>query len=1080
MATPAPATARNVVQEAINARVANRQSRSVNIVMFTTSINDQGSDDGKWSSWHGDLQDRYDARYPTTGARPRGFETFAADFAFSPPDPEFMEPDGDKGSGALLYGFGKQATYQSAGDTRGRSDPDTTGYSFLVQNVKPTDTYELWVTGEATPRFTFAGGPVAARRHLVSGLDRTKAPRVFIKFTNGTNLIYGGMFRHDGTETKSVRVVNFGRAGVSALHYSLDAAANWANFLPVIADDMVSGPDIVMISMGTNDQGKADFGKNIRFMIEAIRKRCPNAIILLMLEQEPSTAPAGDWAGKLAAHHEIAAEYPMVAVTPLSTVGLADGIPKLVLSAHRDKMLDVLHPRTKLYKGTDLPYGYGPTSFKHLTGVYVAGGTVPDPGDGGTTPTPTPGAEPVPATPTGFGGFAFTGTSLLEQMSPWSAKLRAAFAGFSFVNRAKGGFLSDQAAAFQGGEPAMVTFPNGIPAGTGSTPITVSPNLLAMPGANSTWQTDGYVKGVNGTITAVKTTVNGVVKYVHTFARTTAGAAVETTGPVPFLTGFAFRNRVMIAEITRNSSFITTPTIEVNRWRNMKAWALPELADAHILLQTPPADKPTEMPGTANRAKIDANNAALAAAHPANYLAVVDFLCSVEALRSVGITPTAADLVDIENGFIPESFRIDGDTLHYNQVAYDAMTPMIVKRLTERGILPTEDGGQAPDTTAPSITVLEPANNFVVPVDGTVDFVVRAVDGESGLSGSRGFFALPDFKAIGNRTAEALPERGADVYGVLGVPWSEIRALMGDAASFRWYASFRDKAAPSNVGDSAPRVISAAATTAPIDNTVPAFAGVTPTDGTSIPATQATVSFTATITHAAGIATASVYAYGSGQPLHLGKATKDSTTNVWRLNGIDAGKLKGSSRFAFVAASTTGKTASSEEVAFTFAAGLDTLAPVGSVTSPLAGTVLPELAIFTVQAQDGDSGLDSVELYAGDVKVGDMRLTSGTVASGVWTYSLPVADLAAFAPELVSVRARLTDKAGNPTYTPSVAVALPSFDDFAGAEVALLDTTIMDWIDPDIRQALATRYGGEGGIVLLRDPATGKLYDPSR
>jgi lysophospholipase L1-like esterase len=1076
MAVPVPRTSRAVVLKRALDRLALRTQRGVCVFMQTDSINDQGSDDARFGSWHGALQALFEREYSVAsvqtaigkmplpnaaipGRKWLGFENFLADYSFAPPDPELMQPYRTAGvpSGAGVWGLGRQASFQPAGSGRAREEY-ATGFHALIRNNLTTNKYNLFIDNETTPRIRFTGGPVMWRKHMITGLDGGK--HTFrVEFVEGGNVILGDMAVYRGTETRGIRVYNAGRAGISLNALSTvgpasDPEGRWAQALPLLADDGVSGPDIVINSIGTNNMGDdaGVFKDMLRSNTALIRKHAPNSIIFLMLPQEPYTASSGDWPGKIRVSHEIAAEFENVIVTPLSTLAIPQGIPKMSVGTQRGLMLDVLHPRTPLYTGLgkdaagkDLTYGYATTSFNYITGAIESGtGTTPPPDE----EEPAPGNEPIPATPTGFGGFSFNGDSLAEQFSAWATRLKAAYPSFNFVNRAKGGWLSAEAAAYQGGEPAMVTFPDGIPA-SGTTSITVSPNLLAIPNPTTgSWSTTGYVAGVNGTISMTRT--NG--DYAFTFTRTTPGVAVPVNAPAPFLTGFGFRNRVMITSLGRNDAFITTPTAMSNRWRNMRAWSTVDPA-MHVLLEIPYADKVTEGPGTVNRAKIDAINNRLAADFPENFVRVATFLRNADVLRAAGITPTAADLQDIEDGFIPESFRIADDTLHYNEVAYATFTPKITEQLTARGLTSAETGAPPPDTTPPTVTVVSPADGYVVPDGGTVDFIVQASDA-SGI-GARAFMT-PTGMIIGPGAPVAL---GGGQYGHLGVTAAQIRAL----DSTRWFASFKDASPAANVRVTPARTITAADATTPVDTTAPVISNVTPGSGAVF---GGTVTITAQVTHPLGVDLVIVYREMPGkEPEYVGALVKGAG-DVWS-GTFPSTAFLGFNGFTVLAKAANGKTAGTVANAYTLEAPADETAPTGVMLSPTDGLTLGDELTLRATAVDAGTGVVRVDFYSNEFRfASDATLRSGTAADGVWGADVPLNSLVtAGGPTSGSreIHARYVDAAGNFSNSPSIQVGLPEATD-PGAEVfPSFDANTFMPTRPEVLAAWLAAFGAAGG-----------------
>jgi lysophospholipase L1-like esterase len=392
-----PFTSPQLFFERVAARFAEREKRPINIYMATDSINDFGSDDARYRSWHGALQRALERQYPTTGVGTDGFETFMATFKFTDPSPLTMMPGRVSGipSNTNLWGFGRQAAYQSAGSGRFRTEKNTTGFSTTIRNSKTGDVYEIYINEETVPRYRFEGGAIQWRKHVISGLNPAVENTIKVIFVSGANLIFNDITRYNGTERKGIHVINGGASGISLNQLATtgpgaDANGSWATILPTVAMDMVSGPDIILMTLGTNNMGDpvATWKTMYRSFLQLMKVYAPNALIFLMLPANPKPAAAGDWAGKQLALFELAAEFENCQVTPLNDLydpnflpqqGRGDSVPA------GKYMRDDLHPTSLLYLGEGLPYGHLPISMGWLTGAYAAAGTG---GGGGGTGTP--------------------------------------------------------------------------------------------------------------------------------------------------------------------------------------------------------------------------------------------------------------------------------------------------------------------------------------------------------------------------------------------------------------------------------------------------------------------------------------------------------------------------------------------------------------------------------------------------------------------------------------------------------------------------------------------------------------------
>ncbi|KSU52908.1 hypothetical protein [Microbacterium enclense] len=344
------------------------------------------------------------------------------------------------------------------------------------------------------------------------------------------------------------------------------------------------------------------------------------------------------------------------------------------------------------------------------------------------------GADPTPVL-----AILQVGDSLTEN---WGSnnnniELKNAYGAANVLSIGKGGQTSPQIAARQGGVPAMLTVAGGKIPASGSVGVTPDANLFYMNAATGTWSQAGTLAGVPGTLLLTKTS-GGV--YTYTFTRTTAGAEVATPAPTPFRTGFDWRDRIMTVCIGRNDFKTSTPQQIVDRIRAIIEWNRSDPSQ-HIVLSIPPSN--AETPGSADRALLDAANAAIKAAFPRQWVDWAGYLTSALTLQQAGITPTSQDTTDIGNGIVPTSFR--GDALHYNAVAYDVINALVLAEFAARGVGTYSGGGGtgvAPSfTTAsplPGMTVGTPVN-VPIATDGTAPVTVSVVSGmPNGLTYSSG------------------------------------------------------------------------------------------------------------------------------------------------------------------------------------------------------------------------------------------------------------------------------------------------------------------------------------------------------
>lgn len=388
--------------------------------------------------------------------------------------------------------------------------------------------------------------------------------------------------------------------------------------------------------------------------------------------------------------------------------------------------------------------------------------------------------------------------------------------------------------------------------------------------------------------------------------------------------------------------------------------------------------------------------------------------------------------------------------------------------------------GTAPaptDTTGPTVRIVSPADNTVVPVGGTVDFVFEVTD-PSGIGASRGIFAQPGGAIIGSGSPSALTDLGTGFYGHRGITYAKLKEL----GTTRWSATFRDASPKSNPTSTAARTLTLAVESgAPTVTPAPVISAVTPGALFEIDAAATKQTISATITHPLGIANASVYVYGSGEAIVLGPLARVGTTNVWSAT-FDVGEMQSSNRFSVITAANKAdgdaapKTARSAEIPFTFAEGVDATAPAVTLQAPLAGTVAGEDVEFRARVTDAQSGVAAVDLiFAGtDLYLLTLEKVSGTVADGVFSASMPLADLRVANPTGVGFAIRVVDEAGNSRDSGSFTVAYPADTSIpTDAFVPIMDAATLLPGEPTVLAAWDARFGGAGaasGLSYATDP----------
>lgn len=254
--------------------------------------------------------------------------------------------------------------------------------------------------------------------------------------------------------------------------------------------------------------------------------------------------------------------------------------------------------------------------------------------------------------------------------------------GKAVANDGSGGQTSTQIAARQGGTLANVTFSgNSIAATTSAQTVTVSLDLLY--GAAGAYSRTGTIGGVHGTLTAPSGSDRTAALSAYTFTRDTAGSAVSLTGATAFVPDVIanYGNIIQGFWAGRNDFDTISPSGLVANVQSMVN-AMRAYQKRFWVLSIPPQSGETIGSG-ATRTKLDAANAALAAAFPNNWIDGAGFLRTDAAFTMAGITKTSQDITDITNGITPTSFR--SDAVHLNDYGYLVIGTLVRQFLAQKG-----------------------------------------------------------------------------------------------------------------------------------------------------------------------------------------------------------------------------------------------------------------------------------------------------------------------------------------------------------------------------------------------------------
>ena len=242
-------------------------------------------------------------------------------------------------------------------------------------------------------------------------------------------------------------------------------------------------------------------------------------------------------------------------------------------------------------------------------------------------------------------------------------------------NRGVGGETSTTIAARMGGYPFIV-----LPV-AGLIPVTTTPfeiTLLPINGQMPAPLKQGYVAPMPGRLGTVRGTFSrtesgGVLTYY--FARATAGAEVVANRPLPLYldVGIESLGDIQIIWIGQNGDPSYTGALTARAIQDAKAIIQQMTAlDKRYLVMSKPG-------GTSAQ---DAEDALWFAEFGRRFIPIRQYMVKY-GLADAGITPTAQDLIDIANGTVPSSLRVD--PTHFNPAAYNITGHLAFQRLIEFG-----------------------------------------------------------------------------------------------------------------------------------------------------------------------------------------------------------------------------------------------------------------------------------------------------------------------------------------------------------------------------------------------------------
>lgn len=262
-------------------------------------------------------------------------------------------------------------------------------------------------------------------------------------------------------------------------------------------------------------------------------------------------------------------------------------------------------------------------------------------------------------------------------------------------NSGVGGESSASIAARYGANPFIVN-PFTIPADTSPVAITLREigGLAMRPlyqgngegvsgggGAALRRYFDGEIAGVKGRISLVQPSAVGTVYSsapddYYTFTRAEVGTTVNVTRPAPFYLDYSKQHwgDIHIIWIGQNNGTDQDRAIADTKAIIQKMEAL----DKRYLV----ISKPVSSNETTTKAERDAIDAKFFAEFGRRFIPIRQYLIEY-GLQDAGITATAQDNIDISNGQVPQSLRVD--TVHFTTAAYMSVAQQVFNRMKELG-----------------------------------------------------------------------------------------------------------------------------------------------------------------------------------------------------------------------------------------------------------------------------------------------------------------------------------------------------------------------------------------------------------
>lgn len=273
----------------------------------------------------------------------------------------------------------------------------------------------------------------------------------------------------------------------------------------------------------------------------------------------------------------------------------------------------------------------------------------------------------------------YSGTTAWDVADSWPAKLGSKIPGAEVVNLGFSGNTTDEIRFRTGVLEARFSPVGGSIPGTGSVAVTTKQTLGFA--TNREFTIGGYLGGIYG-----------MLRHeggAYTFTRTSPGVGVQVATPLTFKVDQPdYGSHTAIFWVGRNdvsfgitgpeatvADHVVTATLEMVEWLRHRV--------KHVIV-VGPTNRVDEPKGSAGYDTVLEVNQRLQALLPGKYMNVRKWLVE-KAIYEAGVTPTAADLAQIEKDAPPLSI-MDGGT-HFNRPIAPLLADKFYARLASKGFI---------------------------------------------------------------------------------------------------------------------------------------------------------------------------------------------------------------------------------------------------------------------------------------------------------------------------------------------------------------------------------------------------------